>query len=71
MQEMADPALSFNRARQTWQHHRSKSWRRHLQAGAQTIGKSDRQVGGLKAKLLGAWCGERFVEAFVKEDVEL
>jgi DNA-damage-inducible protein D len=40
MQEMADPALSLNRARQTWQQHgRSDKWIAHRMTGQETRNK--------------------------------
>ena len=53
MQEMADPALSLDRARQTWQqrHAAKQNCRQgrwpHRPPGAQSAGKPDREVGGV------------------------
>jgi DNA-damage-inducible protein D len=63
MQEMADPALSLNRARQTWQQHGRPSRRRHCQASPPTTRKPHRQTRGVTAKLLGPHSIPNRVEA--------
>ena len=68
MQEMADPALSLNRARQTWQQHdRSQGWWWHCQASAQTAGKPNLQARGVGAKLPGAQSAYSFQTELVPQ----
>ncbi|MGA8514593.1 MAG: Bro-N domain-containing protein, partial [Burkholderiaceae bacterium] len=64
MQELADSALSLNRARATWQQHGrqcggGQGRRRYCQAGAQAAREQDGKAGGNWGELLAdkkTWC---------------
>ena len=62
MKEMADPALSLDRARQTWQQHgRSENRWGHRPASPQATRKPHGEVSGVWRELFAACCQEKVV----------